>query len=104
VNISCKAFTANDTASIDYVECTITTDRGSVSAKARLKIGAQVGADLVLTSPATSATILHSVTGLTPGSDILVEVQGAITSAGGNVNVNADQLQYTDQGYKHFDL
>jgi hypothetical protein len=102
--ISANRASGSVVASVDYVEITITTDRGSVSAKARLKIGAQVGTDLLLTSPATSASILHAVTGVTPGSDILVEVQGAITSAAGNVSVNADQLQYTDQGYKHFDL
>jgi hypothetical protein len=90
------------TASGDYVEVTVYTDAGAISGKARLKIGAQTSSETTLTSPATTAVSTVSISGLTPNSDVTVEIQAEITSAAGSVEGRFTQIQYTDQDYTHF--
>jgi hypothetical protein len=60
---------------VDYIEVTIYTDAGCHQRKARLKIGAQTSSEVTLTTPATTAVSTVSISGLTPNSDVTVEVQ-----------------------------
>jgi hypothetical protein len=86
----------------DYMELTITTDQGNFSGKARLKIGAQLSNEIILTAPAVAASGTASVTGLVGNTDVTVEVQAIVTSAAGNVEGRFTQKQYTDQDTSHF--
>ena len=67
----------------------------------RIKIGSELSNVINIQNPTTNDSGIVTISTLTPGSTVTVEVQG-IVQDGTTVNVLFDRTEYTDQDAGHF--
>ncbi len=91
----------NRTLSLDHVR--ITVYYATYTMDGRIKIGSLTSNVVSISNPATaSAATDVTITGLTPGTSVTVEVQGQLSAGSGTVQVSFAQKRYKDQHKDHF--